>query len=192
MEIAIKRTRKEHIYAAAAQLFRDKGYTATSMRDLADAVGLEPSSLYSHIKSKEELLGKICFDCGRRFLRGLEMIAEKFKDPEAAIRALIQLHVKIASEDITSITVFNDEWRNLSEPDLSKFLTMRRNYEAACLGIILGGIESGVFRKTDPKIALRTLLSALQWIYRGKRIGVQQVDAIAHHISELFLNGLNK
>ena len=56
-------TRKANIYEAAVQLFRDKGYPAATMRDLADRVGLkQASSLYNHVSSKEEILQNICFD----------------------------------------------------------------------------------------------------------------------------------
>ena len=58
-----KKTKKELVFEAAGKLFMEKGYLAASMRELAERVGLEQaSSLYNHLKSKEEVLRKICFD----------------------------------------------------------------------------------------------------------------------------------
>jgi len=60
-------TRKDVIIKAAAQLFREKGYKAASMRDLAEKVGVEAASLYNHIRSKTELLHDICFNVANAF-----------------------------------------------------------------------------------------------------------------------------
>jgi TetR/AcrR family transcriptional regulator, cholesterol catabolism regulator len=61
---------KHKIFEEAARLFQENGYLAASMRDLAQRVGLQVSSLYSHIGSKEELLQKICFDSARAYTEG--------------------------------------------------------------------------------------------------------------------------
>ena len=74
MTTTTKKTKKEIIQEAAAHLFRDKGYSATSMRDLAEAVNLKASSLYNHISSKEEILRNICFDNAHRFISGMEEV----------------------------------------------------------------------------------------------------------------------
>ena len=57
-----KASKKEFILKKAAQMFREKGFAATSMRDLAETVGIEAASLYNHIRSKNEMLESICFE----------------------------------------------------------------------------------------------------------------------------------
>jgi TetR/AcrR family transcriptional regulator, cholesterol catabolism regulator len=182
--------RKQRIYEAAATLFRDKGYNATSMRDLAMSVGIEPSSLYSHIKSKEELLSEICFECGQRFLDGVKEISSKRNNIEIKLSALIHLHVKIAQDDITSMTVFNDEWRHITEPELSLFKQMRKKYEDDCLAIINMGIEEGIFRKIDTHIVLNAIINFTLWIQKSKRMLAKDTSDLADQISDLILNGL--
>lgn len=183
-------TRKQHIHAEAAKLFRDKGYNATSMRDIALAVGIEPSSLYSHISSKEQLLRKICFECGDTFLKGLQSILSEGGGPAETLRKLIRMHVAIAHHDVTVITVFNDEWRHLTEPELTEFVKMRKRYEDQCLGIIRQGMQEGSFRRIDSQVALSTVLSALHWIYRSKSFLHQNAGEVAREVSDLLLLGL--
>lgn len=183
------RHKKEQIYLEAIRLFREKGYPSTSMRDLAQRVGLEPSSLYSHIRSKEEILQSICFDCANRFLEGMKAIMEDERKAHGRIRALIDLHITIAYDDPASITVFNDEWRHLSEPYLSDFLSMRKTYEQSLIEILKEGIDSGELITVKPEIAMYCILSALRWVHlrHPETIDRQQlVDSIGN----ILLGGL--
>ncbi len=158
--------RKEEIFKVAARLFQEKGYSATSMRDLARALGLKPSSLYSHIGGKEEILRKICFDNAERFLDGISQVEAMPQASAAAqVRALIKLHIEVALHDITSLTVFNDEWRHMSEPWLSAFRAMRRDYERRFLRIIEQGIAQGAFKPLNPHTILYTILNAVRWLH---------------------------
>ncbi|MCB0705059.1 MAG: TetR family transcriptional regulator [Saprospiraceae bacterium] len=180
--------KKQLIYEAAARLFQEKGYSAASMRDLAERVNLKASSLYSHIRKKEEILQKICFDNARRFLQGLAAIEQKTADPLERLEALIHLHIDIALDDPTSITVFNDEWRHLEEPYLGDFVKLRRDYEQRFRQIIQTGMDQGVFRKVDPNTALFTMLTALRWIHYWNPT---QIPGNLHtEITSLLLRGM--
>lgn len=185
-------TRREIIFTEAAKLFREKGYQASSMRDLAQRVGIEVSSLYNHIQSKEEMLQVICMDTAHKFLSGLKDIEVRYDDqPAQQLNELIRLHVRIALGDPTSITVFNDEWRNLSEPHLEQFLEMRRHYEQRFLDILRKGIERGCFRKVNPVTALATILSSLRWLHdrhQTDRHGAS--DTLGEEIIALLTMGL--
>lgn len=187
-----KQNKKQIILEAAARLFRDKGYMATSMRDLAQAVDLKASSLYNHISGKEEILREICFKHAGRFHQELKVIEEKEEFADAKVRALIRLHIQVATEDITSITAFNDEWRHLTEPHLSEFIALRREYEHRFRAIIESGIRSGSFKAVNANIALYTIFSAVRWVYDwyqpGKSLSVSQLE---EQIAGLLLDGLN-
>lgn len=160
-----KPEKKEQIKEAAARLFRDKGYSATSMRDLAEAVSLKASSLYNHISSKEEILREICFENAHRFRTGMEEVEHSQSTATAKVEALLRLHVRTAMEDATSVTAFNDEWRHLNEPFLSEFKSLRKDYEQRFRLILQAGMEEGEFRQMDPNIALYTLFSSVRWVY---------------------------
>ncbi len=73
-----KISRKKQIEQKATELFKSRGYAATSMRDLAAEMGLEAGSLYSHIKSKEEILRNVCFEMANDLMSEFDKIeAEK-------------------------------------------------------------------------------------------------------------------
>lgn len=188
-----EKSKKSQIYEAAARLFRDQGYAATSMRDLAKAVDLKASSLYNHISSKEEILQGICFENARRFLSAMTEIENRPGSAADKIKALIRLHISVATEDITSVTAFNDEWRHLSEPQLSEFLNLRKDYENRFKAIIENGMENGEFRVLNPSILLYTLLSSIRWVYDwykpGKSIDQEKLN---EEVTLFLMKGLLK
>ncbi len=184
---------KKRIFEEAARLFQEKGYPAASMRDLASRVDLSVSSLYSHIGGKEEILQKICFDNARHYLRVMAEVEKGPDDPAEQVRTLIRQHIKTALEDITSVTVFNDEWRHLSEPYLSEFAKMRKDYERRFIRIISNGQKRGQFTDLDPTIALFTMLTSLRWLhqwYPAKK-GISK-KALESNILAMLMHGLEK
>lgn len=186
------KTKKQIIYEEAARLFRDKGYKAASMRDLADRVGLEQaSSLYSHIRSKEEILQKICLDNAQKFLDGIELIDQTSQSTKDKISELIGLHIRIATEDLSSVTVFNDEWRHLSESTLNEFLKLRHAYENRFLKIIEDGIENGEIKNINSKVVLYSILSSVKWIHYWYRPGRGlEPEEIKENIAILLIDGI--
>ena len=160
-----KKSKKIIIQETAARLFRDKGYSATSMRDLAEAVNLKASSLYNHIASKEEILRDICFENAQRFLSSMDEVEAMNASAAAKVEALLQLHVRTAMEDATSVTAFNDEWRHLNEPYLGEFKALRKNYEQRFEQLIREGIAAGEFRPVSATVTLYTIFSSFRWLY---------------------------
>ena len=161
-----KKTKKELVFEEAGKLFMEKGYLAASMRELAERVGLEQaSSLYNHLKSKEEVLRKICFDNAYKFINGISEIEKKPVSSSEKIKQLVALHIRVAIDDFTSVTVFNDEWRHLSEPYLHDFLALRKDYENRFRKIIDEGIAKREFKKTHSTVALYTILTSVRWLH---------------------------
>ena len=191
--MAVTKPKKQTILEAAARLFRDKGYSATSMRDLAQAVDLKASSLYNHISSKEEILQKICFNNAHRFLNGMKEVEEKDVSPTEKIRSLIRFHIIMATEDVTSVTAFNDEWRHLSEPHLNEFLALRKDYELRFKAIIKEGIASSEFRPIKSSIVLHTFLSSIRWLYDWYQDGREiSTDDLQIEITAILLDGIKE
>jgi len=185
--------RKSQITEKATRLFRERGYAATSMRDLAAAIGIEAASLYSHLRSKEELLNRICFGMAESFFRARDQVQSLQLAPPVQLRLAIEKHVEVITNDVNASAVFQHEWRYLSEPDLSVFKSMRAEYEAYFMDILSRGKAAGHFQIENEKLAVLSLLSALNWLYDWYRPeGRLQPHEIAAQLSEQVLNGLIK
>lgn len=185
--------RKEEILETAERLFSERGYHATSMRDIAAALGLKGGSLYSHIKGKEELLWW-----------GLERAARQFQEVKAQIeglnlpaierlRAAIRAHIRIVANNLTAATVYFHEWRFLPEgPERQDFLARRNGYEEWIRQLIESARAAGQFAPSvDPKWATVLILSAANWLYQWYNPqGALSAEEIADRFTELIFNGL--
>lgn len=184
-------TRKEQIEKTATALFKSKGYAATSMRDLANALGIEAASIYSHIRSKEEILQRVCFKMADEFFDALDAAESMESSATVRLQRAIAAHVQVLTQNTEASAVFLHEWRHLSEPLHSNFLALRDKYEARFREIIRQGIQRGEFTVPDEKFAVLTILSALNWIHTWyKPEGKMTPTEIAENLSEMLLNGL--
>jgi AcrR family transcriptional regulator len=187
-------SRKEQVIRKAAELFKDKGYAAASMRDLAQLLGIEAASLYSHIKSKEEILRSLCFDMASEFRKSLDDVEKQKASASEKLRNGIIGHIQVMARDLTASAVFMNEHRHLSQPYLRDFLLMRINYINRFKSIIEQGVQTGEFKDTiDKKLAVMTLFSSLNWMPMwydpGSAIDPSQ---LGYQLADMLINGLKK
>lgn len=185
--------KKKIIIEEAAHIINEKGYVGMTMRDLATRVGIEAASLYNHIQSKEQILNFICFKLADTYTSAMTEIEDSQESIPEKIQSLIQLHVKINAESATLASVMNDEWRHLSEPELSRFLNLRRSYEQRFLNIIEEGIDTNLLQCDDSKITLYTILSSMRWLQHWYNENRHiSIETIQQNITNFLMNGLIK
>jgi len=188
---AKKGERKREIATKATELFRTKGYAATSMRDLAKVMEIEAASLYSHIKSKEELLHGICFRMADIFFTAQKEITNLALSATEQLENAIVAHVKVITEDVAASAVFFNEWRHLSPEPLAEFKTLRDEYEAIFRAILAAGMEGNEFRSESVNFTTLTLFSAMNVIYTWYQPeGSKTPEEIGREISRLLIYGL--
>src|SRR5262245_41409355 len=88
-------SKKQIILNKAAAMFKDKGFAASSMRDLAESVGIEAASLYNHIKSKSEILQEIVFHAANECNLHLQEVDTKHKSALEKIEEIIRFHIRM-------------------------------------------------------------------------------------------------
>ena len=186
-------SRKEAIITAATRLFLDKGFAATSMRDLAEQVGVEAASLYNHIRSKNEILEAICFDVANVFNVHMESVEGSRPDSIRKIEELLRFHIRQMVGNYEAVYVSDREWKHLDEPYLSNFHQQRRNYRKKFAAIIETGISRGEIRPIDAPTAVLIILHAISGIeswHRSKaKIGAQELE---DNMVTIMIDGLRK
>ncbi|WP_298629548.1 TetR/AcrR family transcriptional regulator [uncultured Thermus sp.] len=180
--------RREQILTVAGHLFSQRGYHATSMRDLARELNLQGGSLYAHIASKEELLIEVVRRAAERFLAVLDSLEG---DPVAKLRGLVRGHLEVIAQELPRATVFFHEWKHLSPPLLEEAKALRRKYEEGVQRIIQEGVEQGVFRVPSVRLATLFALSALNWTYQWYRPeGPLSLEELSQAYAALLLGAL--
>ena len=186
-------TKKEVIIEKASRLFREKGFGAASMRDLAEHVGVEAASLYNHIQSKSEILQTICFKVANEFLTNLDAVESSPQPTLKKMEAIIRLHIRMMLDRYEFVYLSDHEWRHLPEPYLSNFLNQRRNYRKRLGDIIEEGIARGEIKPIDPYTAVLVILSAISGIDSWQRSRkTTSAEALESNMVKYLIEGLKK
>lgn len=183
--------RREEILQAAAQIFREKGYHAASMRDLANAVELQKASLYHHLQSKQELLLELLDRAIDLLIDDTMLVLESSETPIEKLRAAMRAYMSRLTSDADLAAVLLLEHRSL-EPDLRVGHIERRDrLESLWRELIAEGIRKGDFRPVDPAIAGFLLLGVLNWTITWFRPGGRlAAEELADRFADLLLEGL--
>ena len=185
--------RKTEILQTATLLFSQQGYSATSVREIAEKVGMEAPSLYHYFEGKEELLGEICFSMAKKFLNAMDDVNDIYFDAEKKLRMAIENHIRILTDDVARSHVFLFEWRRLSNDKLDEFMALRDKYEAGFKEILLTGEQEDLFKEVDKKFAALTILGTINWVVEWfKPNGKMSVKQVADKLSDFIIDGLRK
>jgi AcrR family transcriptional regulator len=180
----------EHVLIKAAELIRDKGFDATSVNEISQAVGITKGGLYYYIKGKRDLLYRI-------MLRGLQLVeslaesVEHLEDPQQQLRALIRGHIKAIARGKGALTVLSEEVHALDEEHRDEILQMKRRYYHFVRGILERLRNDGKLRDADLSVAAFNILGMVLHFARWYRVGgrLDPVE-IADEMVDLALSGL--
>lgn len=188
-----KASKKDIILQKAAAMFREKGFAATSMRDLAESVGIEAASLYNHIRSKNEILEAICFNVANRFTANMEGIETSRDSSIQKVETLLRFHIRQMVDNYEEVYVSDREWKHLEDPYLSNFQTQRRNYRKRFASIIEEGIQKKEIKKIDASTAVLIMLHAISgiesWHRSKEKINGEELE---NNMVVILTDGLRK
>ena len=184
-------SKKDVITLKASTLFRKKGFPATSMRDIAESIGVEAPSLYNHIQSKNEILKEICFRIARLFTGYLEEVESGTQSNLSKTESIIRFHIAMMTEEYESVYIADHEWKHLPEPFLTDFKNQRRNYRSRLAAILQKGIDNKEISNVNPHVAVLTILSAISGVESWQRSG-KKIDAklLEENMVKILIDGL--
>jgi AcrR family transcriptional regulator len=190
--VAATPAREDQVRAAALRLFKEKGYHATSMRDIAEAVGINKGSLYSYIRSKEDLLIPVFEQAQGVLLREIEEItADTEATPTVRLKRAIHAHVTAVAENLDVLTVYLSEWRQLATESLATNRRQREHYAAMFHQILRDGIDAGEFRPMDTRIVMLGMIGMCNYLFRWYRPdGRLTPDQVADELIEMVMRGV--
>ena len=185
--------RRDELLGAAKRLFAERGFQATSVRDIAEAMDITAGSLYAHIEGKDDLLWEIVSAAADRFFAAVEPIAASGLVSTEKLRRVIAAHVEVVTGDLTAAAVYSTEWRHLSDERRRDFASRRDAYEALVRRLVRECIREGTFADVDEKFATLLILSSINWIYQWYRPdGPMTPEEIARKLTDMLFNGLRR
>jgi AcrR family transcriptional regulator len=187
------RSVREKILAAAIELFAEYGYHAATMRDIARVTGIQAASIYYHYANKQALLVEIMETHMRNLNANLERIAQSPAPVLQRLRDAIANHIRLHTTYKAEFFIIDTEIRALEGENRTAILAMRDGYEAMLQGLLREGMEQGILRQFDVKVASYALIAmcteVATWFRPDGRLSVQQViDMYTRMITEGLLS----
>jgi AcrR family transcriptional regulator len=181
--------RRQVILATAARLFRERGYSGTTVRDLAKEVGLTSGSIFHHFGSKEEVLLCVVEEGLRQATERIDSGSGESDGPRDRVRAMIEAHLEAlhdGSPEATSV-LFHERWA-LSDEALREMVRLRDGYEALwddALSRLGGRFEDARRRRLTRLLLFGSMNWTAQW-YRPD--GDFSLSDIAEELLELYID----
>jgi AcrR family transcriptional regulator len=184
-------SRRVEICRTAAQIFRDRGYDATSVSDIARALGMTKAGLYHYFDSKEALLFEIMTYGLERVRDEVVLPVRGIADPEERLRQIVLRHARIATNGRGAVAHLGDEIRALP-PGARKQIEEKMRFYVEMVRETLAELKAdGRLRDVDPTVAAFSLLGMVLWLPRWfRQDGRLSQERVASDLADMALGGL--
>jgi AcrR family transcriptional regulator len=189
-----KGARRAELLALAADLFADRGFRATTVRDIADAAGILSGSLYHHFDSKESMVDEILSGfLDELFGRYREIVAAGL-GPRATLEAVVVASFECIDRRRAEVAIYQAEAKHLAQFERFAYIDDRgAEFRKLWVGILEDGVREGVFRAdVDVELAYRfirdTVWVAVHWYRPGSALSAAD---IAQQYLAILLDGIS-
>ncbi|MFI0450694.1 TetR/AcrR family transcriptional regulator [Actinomadura sp. 6N118] len=191
---ALASERREHLVKLAAELFAEKGFQATTVRNIAEEAGILSGSLYHHFDSKESIVDEILSGFFREIMSAYQGTLDQGLNPRETIAGLVRIAFGTLEPHRAAITVMQNDWNYLKGMERFAYLTKSEDeVEKMWVDTIKDGQKEGLFRDDiDPKLTYRmirdTVWVAVRWFKPGGRLNSK---GLAEHYLKVMFDGIN-
>jgi TetR/AcrR family transcriptional regulator, cholesterol catabolism regulator len=184
-------SRRAEICRTAAQIFQERGYDATSVSDIARALGITKAGLYHYFESKEALLFEITAYGLDRVRDDVMLQVRGIRDPEERLRQLVVRHANIATHGRGAVAQLVDEVRALPPGSRKQIEERMRAYFDLVRDTLRELQAAGRLRQVDTTVATFSLIGTILWLPRWfRQNGRLSQEAVAKEIANIALGGL--
>lgn len=184
-------TTEARIRRAATELFYERGYHATTMRDIAARVGIKAGSLYNHFSGKQEILLRISMQTTRELHAGAVSCLEGVEDVEEALRAYLTWHVTFHAEHRLASRVADGQLHALSEENRRAVVEVRDAHEQLLVDLLRRGVKERRWRVADERVitfGIATMCTEVDAWFRDE--GPLTAEQIGRIYADFILRGL--
>lgn len=190
---AARAGRRAELLATAAEVFASQGYSATTVRKVADAAGILGGSLYYHFDSKEAMADEILSTFLDEMWAAYDRVLAAGLGARDTLEGIVVESFRSIDRHRPAVVLYQNESKHLATSERFHYLhDSRRRFEEMWLSLLARGMEEGVFRADlDPSLVYRfirdTVWVAANWYHRGGRLSA---DDIAKQYLAMFLEGI--
>jgi AcrR family transcriptional regulator len=185
--------RKRELQLAAAELFFAKGYEATTIREIAKALGMKSASIYYHWENKEEILFDVIRSTMEQLAAGVRSVLADEPRADRQLAGVVVHHVVIHALRPKEATLGETELRSLTGTRRGEIQRMRDDYERLVLGVLEQGTRDGLFEALDAKLSVYALISQCTnvgiWYREDGRLGLDEIAAVYANLGLRLVGG---
>ena len=180
--------KRERILEEAVKLFYERGFTGTTLDDIAAELGVTKPFIYTHFRGKVELLAALCKPTIEMSLNAVAEAAKGTGTPTEKLRQAIVEFTKVVLHRQPNIAIYFREEKNLSPAALAEITLLRKEFDHVLSGLLRDGVAAGAFEIEDQSLAALALGGMISWAYTWYRpAGRLDIDDTASRMADLAL-----
>jgi len=182
---------KEKIIEVAANLFGEKSYAGTSVRDISNALDVSIATIYYYFKNKEDLLFNIIESSGKDLLLNINKAIEEHSNPEERLRNMLIRHVCLTKEKKNKVKVYVEEQHHLSKRFKNIIYKQHRKIYDAYIDQLKELQKLKLIHADSLPIVAFAIFGMVNWCYRWYREdGTVAIEDVAKRLIDLFFYGV--
>jgi AcrR family transcriptional regulator len=180
--------KRERILQEAVKLFYERGFTGTTLDDIAAELGVTKPFIYTHFRSKVELLAALCRPTIEMSLEAVASGAESKGTPTERLRKAMEGFAKVILQRQANIAIYFREEKNLSPEALDGINMLRKKFDRVLSGLLNEGVAAGEFAIPDVNVAALAIGGMISWAYTWHRPdGRLTLDEVCGRLADLAL-----